>query len=72
MLAHLVPDASETLDTEECLAVLSARKPDWPLDEIGALLQAMDASRFGPISERGALQLHEQAMVLKTRLMKTP
>ncbi|NNG15821.1 MAG: hypothetical protein HKM89_05010 [Gemmatimonadales bacterium] len=71
-LAHLVPEARVTLDTEACLAVIGARKPAWPLDELGALLRGMDASRFAPMSERDALQIHERAMALKTRLAEVP
>jgi hypothetical protein len=67
-VADRVPDARMTLDTEACLAVLGSRKPEWPLDELGALLRGMDVSRFAPMTERDALQLYERAMALKTRL----
>jgi hypothetical protein len=60
--------ARVTLDTEGCLAVVRASKPEWPLDELETLLRGMDASRFAPMSERDALQLYERAITLKTRL----
>jgi hypothetical protein len=67
-LADRVPDARVTLDTEACLAVVRASQPQWPLDELEAVLRGMDASRFAPLSERDALQLYERAITLKTRL----
>jgi hypothetical protein len=67
-VADRVPAARVTLDTEGCLAVVRASKPEWPLDELEMLLRGMDASRFAPMSERDALQLYERAITLKTRL----
>ena len=67
-LADRVPDAPVTLNTEACLAVLRARKPEWPLDELGTLLRGMDASRFAPMSERDALRQYERAIALKAQL----
>src|SRR5690606_14918568 len=44
------PEAHEGLDSAECVRVLRARRPSWPVDEIADALDALDAMRFAPAS----------------------
>ena len=72
IVAHAVPEAHEGLDTEACLARVADARPDWPLDELAALLRALDEARFSPQPFPGALSLHDDASALAARLADAP
>ena len=67
-VAKRVPDAGPTLDTDAWLSVLHARKPGWPLDELGQVVREMDGSRFAPLTEGDALELYQRTMALCSRV----
>ena len=68
VIAEAVPEAHEGLDTEACLARVAAARPDWPLDELAAVLRSLDEARFAPQAFPGALALHDDAATLADRL----
>ena len=68
VMAGAVPEAHEGLDTEECLVRVAQARPDWPIDELTAVLRAIDEARFSPQSFSGALSLHDDAVALAGRL----
>ena len=63
-VARLVPEADRALDTEQCIAVLEARRPDWPLRDLSELLRGLDRARFAPAVPSEALHLVEQVDAL--------
>ena len=68
IVARAIPEAHEGLDTEACLARVVAARPDWPLDELAAVLRALEEARFSPRPFPGALSLHDDAASLADRL----
>jgi hypothetical protein len=69
-LAERVPGAHPGLDTERVLAELAAARPQWPLDELGELLRALDDVRFGVAPSAAALGLSRSTMELRDRLLQ--
>lgn len=69
-LAERVPAAHPGLDTERVLAELAAARPEWPLDELGDLLRALDAVRFGIAPSATALGLSRSTLELRDRLLR--
>ncbi len=69
-LAERVPGAHPGLDTERVLAELAAARPQWPLDELGELLRALDDVRFGVGPSAAALGLSRSTMELRDRLLQ--
>jgi hypothetical protein len=69
-LAERVPAAHPGLDTERVLAELAAARPEWPLDELGDLLRALDDVRFGTASSATALGLSRSTLELRDRLLR--
>jgi hypothetical protein len=69
-LAERVPAAHPGLDTERVLAELAAARPEWPLDQLGDLLRALDDVRFGITSSSAALGLSHSTMELRDRLLR--
>jgi hypothetical protein len=67
-VARRVPDANPTLGTDAWLAVLRARKPAWPLDELGQVLHEIDGSRFAPLTKGDALELYQRTRALCSRI----
>jgi len=67
-LAERVPAAHAGLDTERVLAELAAVRPEWPLDELGDLLRALDGVRFGVSPSATALELSHSTLELRDRL----
>lgn len=61
-------EAHRGLDTEACLALVEAHHPEWPLEDLGRVLRALDAARFSPGSSAEALALHEDAVALAASL----
>lgn len=67
-IAAHASEAHEGLDTAACLSVLARARPDWPLAELGRVLQALDAARFAPGTPAEVLELHEAAVGLAEQL----
>jgi len=69
-LAQRVPAAHIGLDTERVLAELAAARPDWPLEELGDLLRALDDARFGEVGFPDALELSQSTLDMRERLLR--
>ena len=69
-LAQRVAAAHSGLDTERLLAQLAAARPDWPLDELGDLLRALDDARFGHSGSPEALELSRSTLEMRDRLLR--
>jgi hypothetical protein len=70
-LAQRVAAAHPGLDTERVLAELAAARPEWPLEELGDLLRALDDARFGVMPAPDALELSRSTLELRDRLLRT-
>jgi hypothetical protein len=68
-IAAAMPAAHPGLDTAALLEVVRARL-DWPLAQLGELLRALDAARFGVEGHPDALGLARQADELGPRLRR--
>lgn len=68
-VAQRVAAAHPGLDTERALAELAAARPDWPLQELGELLRALDDARFG-LASGDALALSRSTLELRDRLLR--
>jgi hypothetical protein len=71
-IALRVPSAHRALDTDALLAQLAADRADWPLDELRAVLRALDEARFGTESGSSMLELARDAQGLESRLAGGP
>jgi hypothetical protein len=69
-VAERVAAAHAGLDTERVLAALAAAHPEWPLDEIGDLLRALDDARFGSRPAADVLELSHSTLELRERLRR--
>jgi hypothetical protein len=69
-IAERVAAAHSGLDTERLLAELAAVRPDWPLEELGELLRALDDARFGTAASPRALELSQSTLKLSDRLLR--
>jgi hypothetical protein len=69
-LAQRVTAAHPALDTERLLAQLAAARPDWPLEELGDLLRALDDARFGEVGSPEALELSQSTLAMRDRLLR--
>jgi hypothetical protein len=67
-VAQRVPEAHEGLDIDRLVATLAEHRPTWPLDEIGALLRALEGTRFAPSEPEDAAALYRRAEALEARL----
>jgi hypothetical protein len=70
-VAERVAAAHPALDTERVLAELAAARPEWPLEELGDLLRALDDARFGHTPSLDALELSRSTIRLRDRLLRT-
>jgi hypothetical protein len=52
------------------LAELAAARPEWPLEELGDLLRALDDARFGVTPAPDALELSRSTIELRDRLLR--
>jgi hypothetical protein len=69
-VAERVAAAHQSLDTGRVLAELAAARPDWPLEELGTLLRALDSARFGHTTAPEALGLLKSTLALRERLLR--
>jgi hypothetical protein len=69
-VAERVAAAHPGLDTERVLAELAAARPEWPLEELGDLLRALDDARFGDTAFPDALELSRSTIELRDRLLR--
>jgi hypothetical protein len=67
-IALSVPSAHRGLDTGALLVQLAADRPDWPLEEVSALLRLLDEARFGTEPAPEVLELAQDAGRLESRL----
>ena len=70
-LAQRVATAHPGLDTERVLAEVAAARPQWPLDELGDLLHALDDARFGVSPSPDVLELSRSTLDLRERLLRS-
>ena len=70
-LAQRVAAAHPALDTERVLAEIAAARPQWPIDELGDLLRALDDARFGVSPSPDVLELSRSSIDLRERLLKS-
>ena len=69
-LADRLPGALPSLDTEAVLAHVAEQRPDWPSAELGDVLRALDAARFGNGALPDAMGLARWAAELEPRLVR--
>lgn len=67
-IAEQVPAAGRHLDTHACLAVLERERPEWPLRELGGVLQALERARFAPAVPGDVVVLVDDAESMLTTL----
>jgi hypothetical protein len=67
-LEATVPDAGRGLALAECLEVVGAARPDWPLRELSDVLTALERARFAPLAGDDLTELVDRADVLLDRL----
>jgi hypothetical protein len=70
-LAQRVAAAHPGLDTERVLAEIAAARPEWPLEELGDVLRALDDARFGVSPSPEVLELCRSTLELRDRLLKS-
>jgi hypothetical protein len=68
-LAALLPGALPSLDTGMVLDHVAEQRPDWPLDELGAVLHQLDRTRFATGARPDAVALARRAAELEARLL---
>jgi hypothetical protein len=64
-------DMSDQLVTEALIAELGRSHPEWPLDELHALLRDLDQARFSDLAEADVLALARRTEMLEPRLRRT-
>jgi hypothetical protein len=69
-VAERVASAHSGLDTERLMAELAAARPQWPLEELGELLVALDNARFGLTTSADALELSRSTLKLRDRILR--
>ena len=69
-VAERVASAHPGLDTERLLAEVAAARPNWPLEELGELLLALDNARFGLTTSSDTLELSRSTLELRDRLLR--
>ncbi len=65
-----VASAHPGLDTERVLAQIAAARPEWPLEELGDLLRALDDVRFGLVPSSEVLRLSQATLEMRDRLLR--
>jgi hypothetical protein len=69
-VARQVAAAHTGLDTERFLSELAAVRPEWPLEELGELLRALDDVRFGTAGSPEVMELSQSTFTLQDRLLR--
>jgi hypothetical protein len=59
-LAEILPEASPSLSVDECLEVIAAERPDWPVSVISDLLHSLERSSFAPTVPQDILTLVDE------------
>lgn len=67
-IARHVPEAHPALDAQDCLALLAAARPKWPLDELARLMHQLETTRFAPVVATEAPMLYQRAVELARTL----
>jgi hypothetical protein len=70
-IRSLDPEAHESLETADCIALITERHGDWPVTEIAETLRAIDTRRFSAGSSEGALELFRRAEALALRVERS-
>lgn len=69
--AAALPEAHQGLDTERFLAVVAARRPGWPVEDLAGCLRRLDLLRFGPDgTPHDPVALWSEARTLAGRLVE--
>lgn len=67
-LETLVPAAARGLAVDDCLAAVAGERPGWPLQEIAAVLGALERARFAALTADDAAELVDRTDVLLEQL----
>ncbi len=59
--AELVPGATRSLGTEECLRVVAKQQPDWPIRAITDVVQSLERASFAPAVPSDVMVLSDEA-----------
>jgi hypothetical protein len=71
-IARGVPTATPALETEACVDAVRRQRPEWPVDELAAVLRALDAARFRPEPPASAAVLVADVGRMTERLEALP
>jgi hypothetical protein len=63
-IARMLPSAHPALDTATALGEIDRHRPDWPREELRAVLQALDGLRFAPSRVDNAFELYQRSLRL--------
>jgi hypothetical protein len=63
-IAELAPEADRALSTEECIAVLEEKHPDWPIRDVSELLRSLERARFAPAAPSDVATLVDRVQQL--------
>ncbi len=69
-IERALPEASRQLSTEECIGVITERRPEWPVRELEVVLRSLDRSRFAPAVPSDIVQLAQRASELSSSLVR--
>lgn len=68
-IAGLLPEASADKANAEVMALVAAERPEWPANDLGRVLDDLDALRFRPATGSEALERYLEAERLRLRLL---
>jgi hypothetical protein len=71
-LETVVPEATRGLALAECLVVVAAARPGWPMRELTDVLTALERARFAPLAADDLTELVDRADQLLERLSGPP
>jgi hypothetical protein len=69
-IAQFEPRAGRHLDTDACLGLLGELRPEWPLRDLGSVLQALERARFAPAVPGDTVILVDEAKQVLASLGK--
>lgn len=67
-LSQIVPEAGLNLTIDECLRIVEARRPDWPVDALADVLTALERARFSPLVASDTMALTDRTEELLEEL----